>query len=258
MNIDITDKVILITGGARGIGRHLAITLAREGASVIINYNSSKNKAERLMEIIGKYNQKCMIIQGDVSNEEDVKNIYEIVNAKYKRIDLLINNAGISSDKLIVEMSAEKWKKVIDTNLTGSFLCSKEYAKLMLKESSGKILNIASIRGLEGNATQSNYAASKAGMIALTKTLAKELGERNILVNAVCPGFIQTDLNRNSLSKQINAKNRSAIKYDFALSDLTNFIILYASDFFRGVSGQVFILDSRIMNESQKIVNNKL
>lgn len=128
----------------------------------------------------------------------------------------------------------------------------------MLKETSGKILNIASIRGLEGNATQSNYAASKAGMIALTKTLAKELGERNILVNAVCPGFIQTDLNRNSLSKQINAKNRSAIKYDFALSDLTNFIILYASDFFRGVSGQVFILDSRIMNESQKIVNNKL
>ena len=176
MNIDITDKVILITGGARGIGRHLAITLAREGASVIINYNSSKNKAERLMEIIGKYNQKCMIIQGDVSNEEDVKNIYEIVNAKYKRIDLLINNAGISSDKLIVEMSAEKWKKVIDTNLTGSFLCSKEYAKLMLKETSGKILNIASIRGLEGNATQSNYAASKAGMIALTKTLAISIG----------------------------------------------------------------------------------
>lgn len=253
MNIDIADKIILITGGARGIGRHLAIALAKEGASVIINYKSSKNEAERLIETIEKFNHKCMIIQGDVSNKCDVKRIYDKINEKYQRIDLLINNAGISKDKLVVEMSEDEWKNVIDTNLTGCFFCSKEYAKLMMIKCKGKILNIASIRGQEGNAAQSNYSASKAGMIALTKSLAKELGENNILVNAVCPGFIQTDLNRHSLSKRINAQNRSAIKYDSALGDLTSFVILYASEFFCGVSGQVFVLDSRILNEKQKL-----
>lgn len=251
MNIDITDKIILITGGSRGIGRHLALALAKEGAGVIINYKNSKNEAEKLLKTIEKQNRKCMIIQGDVSDAKDVKRIYEQVKERYQRIDLLINNAGISIDKPVVEMSEEEWKKVIDINLTGSFFCSKEYAKLMIKNTSGKILNIASIRGQEGNAIQSNYAASKAGMIALTKSLAKELGENNILVNAVCPGFVQTDLNRSSIGKRINAQKRSAIKNDSALNDLINFVILYASGFFLGVSGQVFVLDSRIINEFQ-------
>ncbi|HKM01810.1 MAG TPA: SDR family NAD(P)-dependent oxidoreductase [Sedimentibacter sp.] len=249
MDIDISDKVILITGASRGIGKRVAFILAKEGASVIINYNKSWSEASHLLEEISVFNNKCMIIQCDVSKVIAVENMYKQIVIKYGHLDLLINNAGISEDNSSYEMSEAIWKKVIDTNLTGCFLCSKEYIKLMKKNNRGKILNIASLKGQEGSYRQCNYATSKAGVIAFTKSLAMEMGEHNILINAICPGYIQTDLNCSKEYKEINAQRRSAIKEKYAIDDLVNFIIWYASDFLKGVSGQVFNLDSRIINE---------
>lgn len=190
----LENKVALVTGASRGIGREIALVLAGYGADVIINYNGSKERAEAVAKEIREMGRKAAAIKADVSDANEVAALFEQSLKEFGRIDILINNAGITKDNLILKMSEEEYDAVIDTNMKGAFLCMKQAAKLMLKQRSGRIINIASISGIIGNAGQVNYCAAKAGMVGMTKALARELGSRGITVNAVAPGFIRTEM----------------------------------------------------------------
>lgn len=246
MEIDVKEKVILITGASRGIGKELAIRFAREGAYVIINYHKNEAKARELLAEIECYNKNCIIVKADVANADEVKQMYHTVVKRYSRLDFLINNAGLCNDNRIQLMSLEQWDDIINVNLKGTFLCCKYFSKLMIHQGYGKIINIASLKGQQGCIGQTNYSASKNGLIGFTKSLAKELGAFNIAVNAICPGFVVTDLNRHNSEKIGIAKSKSVLDIIYTLDDLTNFILWICSDCCRGVSGQVFNLDSRI------------
>ncbi|BCJ96115.1 beta-ketoacyl-ACP reductase [Anaerocolumna cellulosilytica] len=190
----LTNRIALVTGASRGIGRAIAITLAGYGATVIVNYNGSKEKADEVVEEIVKNGGKALAYQADVADFSAVQNMFADLVKQLGRIDILINNAGITRDNLILKMSEEEFDQVIDTNLKGVFNCLKQAARLMLKQKQGRIVNISSISGVMGNAGQINYSASKAGVIGMTKSLAKELGSRGITVNAIAPGYIKTDM----------------------------------------------------------------
>lgn len=246
MEIDIKDNVVLVTGASRGIGRELARKFAYEGTSVIINYRNNKEAADSLINEISQFNSKCSLFKADVTDKEDVKEMSSFIMKKYGKLDVLINNAGVCNDNRIQLMKLEQWNDIINVNLTGPFLCSKYFSKIMIRQGCGKIINIASLKGQEGCVGQANYSASKNGLIGLTKALAKELGGYNIAVNAICPGFIVTDLNRHNQEKLEIAKNRSVLDIQYSLSDMTSFIIWLSSDYCNGISGQVFNLDSRI------------
>lgn len=248
MKYGLENKVVVITGASRGLGRELAIGFAKENAKVVINYLNSEDCAKELLKEIESYNDNCMIIRADVTNSNDVRNMYQTVIRIYGKVDVLINNAGITSDHFVNIMNATQWNNVINTNLTSVFLCSRCFSKSMIKSNSGKIVNISSIKGQLGSEGQSNYAASKAGVIAFTKSMAKELGKKGISVNAICPGFIVTDLNYKSTSKKEIAKRMSAMSLENGLIDFVNFTLFIASDNMQGVSGQVFNIDSRIMS----------
>ena len=196
-------KTAVVTGGSRGIGKAIATELAIQGYNIVINYNSSEKKANSLKETLEeKYNVEVLAIKCDVSNFDDVKDMYKIIKKKFDSIDLLVNNAGITKDNLILRMKEEDFDQVININLKGTFNCSKIFGRHMLKQKNGKIVNISSIVGIMGNAGQSNYAASKAGVIGLTKSLAKEFATRGITVNAVAPGFIQSAMT-NALDDEV-------------------------------------------------------
>lgn len=246
MNIDVSNKVVVITGSSRGIGSELALAFAKEKAIVVINYCHSKEKAETVYRQVLEYSPNSIMICADVTDPHDVNTMYHKVIKSLGKVDILINNAGICYDDLIHIMPFEQWKKVIDVNLTGTFLCCKEFSKIMIKQRAGKIINIASLKGEEGSARQVNYSTSKAGVIGFTKALAKELGGFNISVNAVCPGFIVTDLNRYNYEKIEIAKKKSLLSADNALKELIDFMIYVSSDSFLQVSGRVFNLDSRL------------
>ncbi len=246
MFVDISDKVIVVTGSSRGIGKSLAQAFAQEHAKVVINYCHSEGPADELYNQIIRYNENCIKVKADITKQEDVVRLYQETQARFGRVDVLINNAGICDDNLIWNMEQENWKKVIDVNLTGPYLCSRVFAEAMIQQKEGTILNIASIKGFEGCAKQVNYSASKAGLIGLTKALAKELGQFNIAVNAICPGFILTDLNCKNEEKKRIAEQRCLLENGHALNDLINFCILFISNRIQGVSGRVFTLDSRI------------
>lgn len=245
MIVDVSNKVVVVSGSSKGIGSELARAFAKERSKVAINYYHSEEKARQLFNEILEYNQNCMLIKADVTNPSDVSNMYHEVVSNYGCVDVLINNAGVCDDNLIQMMPLDQWQKVIDVNLTGTFLCCREFSKIMIKQKSGKIINIASLKGQEGSAGQVNYTASKAGVIALTKSLAKELGQYNIAVNTVCPGFIVTDLNRHDEKKKEVAKSRSLLAIDNTLDDLINYLLFISSDRIMSISGRVFNLDSR-------------
>ena len=199
----LKDKVALVTGGSRGIGKATALALASKGAKVVINYARSSDAAEATVAEINSGGGEAIALQADVSQAEQVDNLIKQTIDKFGRIDVLVNNAGITKDTLLLRMKLEQWQAVIDLNLTGVFLCTKAVSKIMLKQRSGRIINIASVAGQMGNPGQANYSAAKAGVIGFTKTVAKELANRGVTVNAVAPGFIETDMTNDLKSDDI-------------------------------------------------------
>jgi 3-oxoacyl-[acyl-carrier protein] reductase len=190
----LQDKVAIVTGASRGIGKAIALSLAAEGASVAVNYANSSTAAEAVVAEIMAMGGQAIALQADVSQPEAVESFVKAVMEKWGKIDVLVNNAGITKDTLLLRMGLEEWQAVINLNLTGVFLCTKAISKIMLKQKSGRIINIASVAGQMGNPGQANYSAAKAGVIGFTKTVAKEMAPRGITVNAVAPGFIATDM----------------------------------------------------------------
>ncbi len=190
----LAGQVAIVTGASRGIGRAIALQLAEIGAKVVVNYMSSNGAADELVAQIEGMGGVAIALQADVSKADDMDALFSTVMAKWSRVDILVNNAGITRNAFLVRMKPEDWQAAIDTNLTGVFLATRLASKIMLKQKSGRIVNITSVSGQMGNSTQANYSAAKAGVIGLTKTVAKELASRGITVNAVAPGFITTDM----------------------------------------------------------------
>ena len=199
----LKDKVAIVTGGSRGIGKAAVLALAAQGAKLVVNYARSSDAAEAIVKEISEAGGQAIAIQADVSQSESVDNLIKQTLDKFKRIDVLVNNAGITKDTLLLRMKPEQWQAVIDLNLTGVFLCTKAVSKTMIKQRSGRIINIASVAGQMGNPGQANYSAAKAGVIGFTKTIAKELANRGVTVNAVAPGFIETDMTHDLKSDEI-------------------------------------------------------
>ncbi len=193
---NLQEKVVLVTGASRGIGKAIAVTLASFGANVIVNYASSSTAADQVVAEITEAGGTAIALQADVSQADQVETLIKTVMEKWGRVDVLVNNAGITRDTLLLRMKPEEWQAVIDLNLTGVFLCTRAVSKIMLKQRSGRVINIASVAGQMGNPGQANYSAAKAGVIGFTKTVAKELASRGVTVNAVAPGFIATDMTK--------------------------------------------------------------
>lgn len=240
----LKDKVAIVTGGTRGIGRAIALKLADNGANIVINYRNSDKEAEELKAILEEKGVKVLTVKCDISNFEDSKNLMDKCKEVFGKIDILVNNAGITKDTLIMRMKEQDFDSVIDVNLKGTFNCAKHASAIMLKQRFGKIINMTSVVGIAGNAGQVNYAASKAGVIGLTKSLAKELGSRGITVNAVAPGFINTDMTA-SLSEKVKeeASKNIPLKRLGDPEDVANLVGFLASDAANYITGQVINVD---------------
>jgi len=239
----LKDKVALITGGARGIGREIALLFAKEGADIVIG-DVNMPEAEKTRADIEALGRKALPLQLDVTSFVKVEEATNKILDKFSKIDILVNNAGITKDGLLLRMSEADWDLVIAVNLKGTFNCTKAVSKVMIKQRSGKIINIASIIGIIGNAGQANYSASKAGIIALTKTSAKELAIRNINVNAVAPGFIQTEMTA-KLPEDLKQKMLSVIplnKFGTPV-DVAKTCLFLASEESDYITGQTIVID---------------
>lgn len=199
----LKNQVAIVTGASRGIGKATALALATEGAKVVVNYASSSAAADEVVKTIIDAGGEAIALQADISQSNQVDNLMKQTLDQFGRIDVLVNNAGITKDTLLMRMKLEDWQAVINLNLTGVFLCTKAVTKTMVKQRSGRIINITSVAGQMGNPGQANYSAAKAGVIGFTKTVAKELASRGITVNAVAPGFIATDMTQDLKSDEI-------------------------------------------------------
>ncbi len=240
----LSGKTALVTGASRGIGREIAITLARYGATVIVNYNGSKDRAEEVVKTIEAAGGKAEAVQCSVANTEAVDAMVKGLIEKYGHIDILVNNAGITKDNLMIKMSESDFDSVIDTNLKGCFNTIKALYRQLLKQKSGRIVNLSSVSGIMGNAGQTNYAASKAGVIGLTKSVAKELAPRGITVNAVAPGFVDTEMTA-AMTEQAKEAVLSAIplKREGKPEDIAETVAFLVSDKASYITGQVITVD---------------
>lgn len=241
-------KVALITGATRGIGKEIALTLAKEGYDIAINYRTENEELQNTKKEIEENDVKCLALQGDVSNFEDCEKFVKEIIEEFGNIDVLVNNAGITRDILLMRMKEEDFKQVIDTNLVGTFNVTKNVIAYMMKARFGRIINISSVVGISGNAGQTNYAASKAGIIGFTKSLAKEVGSRNILVNAVAPGFIETqmtDVLKDEIKEEI-AKT-IPLKRMGSPEDVANVVKFLASNDSSYITGQVINIDGGML-----------
>lgn len=192
--MSLTDKIALVTGGSRGIGRAIALELARQGARVAVNFVSQEAGAQAVAEAIRSAGGEAMTVRADVGDAAAVETMVEAVTAQWHRIDILVNNAGITRDTLLVRMTEDDWDAVLGTNLKGAFLCTRSVLRPMMRQRWGRVINLSSIVGVRGNPGQANYAAAKAGLIGFTKSIAKEVASRNITVNALAPGWIESDM----------------------------------------------------------------
>ncbi|MCF6094362.1 3-oxoacyl-[acyl-carrier-protein] reductase [Microaerobacter geothermalis] len=237
-------KVALVTGGSRGIGRAIALALAQEGANVLVNYAGNQQAAEEVVKEIESLGRKSISIQANISDSDQVQKMVDQAVQTFGRLDILVNNAGITRDNLLIRMKEEEWDQVLDTNLKGVFLTSKAAAKPMMKQRYGKIINISSVVGVLGNPGQANYVAAKAGVIGLTKTLARELASRNITVNAVAPGFIETDMTA-KLGEEVRKNLLSQIPLNRLgqPDDIAQVVLFLCSDKSNYITGQTLHVD---------------
>lgn len=240
----LTDKIALVTGASRGIGAAIAKAFAKEGAAVIINYNGSGEKAQAVADEIILNGGAAEIYQCSVADFDACRQMIEMLVKKYGRIDILVNNAGITKDGLLMKMSEEDYDQVLDINLKGTFHTIRHASRYLLKQRSGRIINITSVSGVLGNAGQANYSASKAGVIGLTKSAARELASRGICVNAVAPGYVETDMTQ-ALSERVKAQMLSQIPLGRAASpqEIADVVLFLASEQSAYMTGQVLCVD---------------
>ena len=242
------NKLAIITGGTRGIGKQIALTFAKEGYNIAINYRTENEDLKNTKKEIEENNVKCFTFQGDVTNFKDCEQFVKQIVEEFGNIDVLVNNAGITRDTLLMRMKEEDFKQVIDTNLIGTFNVTKNVISYMMKARSGRIINISSVVGISGNAGQTNYSASKAGIIGFTKSLAKEVASRNITVNAVAPGFIDTQMTavlkediKEEIAKKIPLKRMGTPQ------DVANVVKFLASNDSSYITGQVINIDGGML-----------
>lgn len=238
------NKVAIVTGAAKGIGRAIALRLAEDGMNIAINYKSNDMEANNLVDEINKLGVRAIAIKADISDFAQAEGLIKDTLKVFGRIDVIVNNAGVTKDSLLLRMTEESFDSVIEINLKGTFNCIKHVTPVMLKQKKGKIINISSVVGITGNAGQVNYSASKAGVIAMTKSLAKEVGSRGICVNAVAPGFIQTDMTAKLSLKAVEELSKAiALKRLGLPEDVAKAVSFLASDDSDYITGQVLCVD---------------
>jgi 3-oxoacyl-[acyl-carrier protein] reductase len=242
--MEFADKVAVVTGGSRGIGRAIALRLAKGGASVVVNYHSNQNAADEVVQQIKALGSQAIAVRTDVSQTTEAQTLIDTAKKQFGRIDILVNNAGTTRDTLLVRMSEEDWDIVLDTSLKGTFNCIRAVGRQMMRQRYGRIVNITSVAGIGGNAGQANYASAKAGLIGLTKTVAKELGGRGITCNAVAPGLVPTDLTASLPENLVQlAIERTPLGRTGTPEDMAAAVAFLASDQASFITGQVLAVD---------------
>ncbi|WP_431029445.1 3-oxoacyl-[acyl-carrier-protein] reductase [Lysinibacillus sp. LZ02] len=246
--MSLTGKTAVVTGGSRGIGRAICIELAKQGANVVVNFSGSEEKAKAVVSEVEALGAKAMAVQANVADSDAVEAMMKQAVEAFGSLDILVNNAGITRDNLLMRMKEQEWDDVIDTNLKGVFLCTKAVTRQMMKQRAGRIINISSIVGVAGNPGQANYVAAKAGVIGLTKTCAQELASRNILVNAIAPGFITTEMTdslpeelKESMLKQIPLAKLGQPE------DIAKAVVFFASENANYITGQTLHIDGGLV-----------
>jgi len=245
--LSIHNKVALITGGSRGIGRAVAVRLARDGVKLAINYKSDRKSADSVVDLVNEMGVEALAVQADVADSSQVDSMVDqIVNA-FGNVDILVNNAGIIHDSLLMRMSEEVWDEVLNTNLKGSYNCTKAVLRHMVRQRWGRVINVVSVVGIEGNPGQSNYAASKAGVIAFSRSIAKEVASRNITVNSVAPGYISTEIvaDLNPEFKELILSRIPQNKFG-TVEDVSNMVGYLASEEANYITGEVIRVDGGI------------
>ncbi len=246
--LSLKGRVAIVTGSSRGIGAATAVKLAQAGADLVINYNSNKAGAEKVVQQIREIGQKAIKVKANVAIADQARELIDKAIAEYNKIDILVNNAGITRDKLLLRMKENDWQKVIDVNLKSVFNTTKAISKHMMKQKNGKIINMSSVIGIMGNAGQSNYAASKAGIIGFSKSIARELSSRNINVNIIAPGYIETDMTED-LPEKFRKNMLANIPLNRAGSgeDVANLVLFLASEMSDYITGQVINVDGGML-----------